>query len=142
MENSVVGVDDSSSRGGGGSGGGGGGGEGRERGIIPVSVSWEDGWFGVVLDLDDEGFLQIRVSFVNELEQHLQFFHFLGTLLAKAMFKGILVDIPFATFFLSKLKQKYNYLNDLPSLDPELRRHLIFLKETLMLLSFLLQDLS
>ncbi|KAI4335030.1 hypothetical protein L6164_013716 [Bauhinia variegata] len=61
-------------------------------------------------------------------EQHLQFFHFLGTLLAKAMFEGILVDIPFATFFLSKLKRKYNYLNDLPSLDPELYRHLIFLK--------------
>ncbi|KAL2922247.1 E3 ubiquitin-protein ligase UPL6 [Bienertia sinuspersici] len=61
-------------------------------------------------------------------EQHLQFFRFLGTILAKAMFEGILVDIPFATFFLSKLKQKHNYLNDLPSLDPELYRHLIFLK--------------
>ncbi|GAB2265588.1 E3 ubiquitin-protein ligase upl6 [Dionaea muscipula] len=61
-------------------------------------------------------------------EQHLQFFHFLGTILAKAMYEGILVDIPFATFFLSKLKQKHNYLNDLPSLDPELYRHLIFLK--------------
>ncbi|KAJ8573968.1 hypothetical protein K7X08_010479 [Anisodus acutangulus] len=61
-------------------------------------------------------------------DQHLQYFHFLGTVLAKAMFEGILVDIPFATFFLSKLKQKYNYLNDLPSLDPELYRHLIFLK--------------
>ncbi|CAF2078239.1 BnaC01g43970D [Brassica napus] len=60
--------------------------------------------------------------------QHLHFFHFLGSLLAKAMFEGILVDIPFATFFVSKLKQKYNYLNDLPSLDPELYRHLIFLK--------------
>nr|GLL43891.1 E3 ubiquitin-protein ligase UPL6 [Ipomoea trifida] len=61
-------------------------------------------------------------------EQHLQYFNFLGTVLAKAMFEGILVDIPFATFFLSKLKQKHNYLNDLPSLDPELYRHLIFLK--------------
>lgn len=61
-------------------------------------------------------------------EQHLQYFHFLGTVLAKAMFEGILVDIPFATFFLSKLKQKYNYLNDLPSLDPEIYRQLIFLK--------------
>ncbi|CAH9080391.1 unnamed protein product [Cuscuta europaea] len=61
-------------------------------------------------------------------EQHLQYFNFLGTILAKAIFEGILVDIPFATFFLSKLKQKHNYLNDLPSLDPELYRHLIFLK--------------
>ncbi|KAL5996551.1 hypothetical protein ACLOJK_026631 [Asimina triloba] len=39
-------------------------------------------------------------------ERHLQFFHFLGSVLGKAMFEGILVDIPFATFFLSKLKQK------------------------------------
>ncbi|XP_020590733.1 E3 ubiquitin-protein ligase UPL6 [Phalaenopsis equestris] len=61
-------------------------------------------------------------------EQHLQFFDFLGSLLGKAMYEGILVDIPFATFFLSKLKQKHNYLNDLPSLDPELYRHLLFLK--------------
>ncbi|GJN35965.1 hypothetical protein PR202_gb24786 [Eleusine coracana subsp. coracana] len=61
-------------------------------------------------------------------EQHLQYFHFLGILLGKAMYEGILVDVPFATFFLSKLKQKYNFLNDLPSLDPELYRHLLFLK--------------
>ncbi|KAI4964438.1 hypothetical protein ZWY2020_005801 [Hordeum vulgare] len=61
-------------------------------------------------------------------EQHLQYFHFLGSLLGKAMYEGILVDLPFATFFLSKLKEKSNFLNDLPSLDPELYRHLLFLK--------------
>ncbi|OVA16717.1 IQ motif [Macleaya cordata] len=61
-------------------------------------------------------------------KQHLQILHFLGVVLGTAMFVGILVDIPFATFFFSKLKQKHNYLNDLPSLDPELYRHLIFLK--------------
>ncbi|XP_062179642.1 E3 ubiquitin-protein ligase UPL6-like [Phragmites australis] len=61
-------------------------------------------------------------------ELHMQYFHFLGILLGKAMYEGILVDLPFATFFLSKLKQKYNFLNDLPSLDPELYRHLLFLK--------------
>lgn len=61
-------------------------------------------------------------------DQHLQYFHFLGSLLGKAMYEGILVDLPFATFFLSKLKEKSNFLNDLPSLDPELYRHLLFLK--------------
>ncbi|GKV29512.1 hypothetical protein SLEP1_g38438 [Rubroshorea leprosula] len=61
-------------------------------------------------------------------DQHLQNFHILGTFLAKAMYEGILVDLPFANFFLSKLKQKYNYLIDLSSFDPELYRHLIFLK--------------
>lgn len=60
--------------------------------------------------------------------EHLQYFEFLGKILGKAMFEGILVDIPFATFFLSKLKEKHNYLHDLPSLDPELYRNLLSLK--------------
>ncbi|GKV29513.1 hypothetical protein SLEP1_g38439 [Rubroshorea leprosula] len=61
-------------------------------------------------------------------DQHLQFYHILGTLLAKAMFEEIRVDLPFATFFLSKLKQKYNYLNDLSSLDREFYDNIISLK--------------
>lgn len=62
------------------------------------------------------------------LPNHLEFFEFVGKILGKAMLEGILVDIPFATFFLSKLRNKYNYLHDLPSLDPELYRSLLFLK--------------
>lgn len=61
-------------------------------------------------------------------DEHLEYFEFLGKILGKAMFEGILVDIPFATFFLSKLKKKHNYLHDLSSLDPELYRSLLFLK--------------
>ncbi|GAQ90225.1 E3 ubiquitin protein ligase [Klebsormidium nitens] len=59
---------------------------------------------------------------------HLRYYEFLGKILGKAMFEGILADIPFATFFLSKLQSKNNLLNDLPSLDPELYKSLIFLK--------------
>ncbi|KAL3693449.1 hypothetical protein R1sor_007100 [Riccia sorocarpa] len=61
-------------------------------------------------------------------DDHLHYFDFLGKTLGKAMFEGILVDIPFATFFLSKLRNKHNFLHDLPSLDPELYRSLLFLK--------------
>ena len=61
--------------------------------------------------------------------QHLQYFKFLGKILGKAMFEGLLIDIPFATFFLRKLKEKHNYLHDLPSLDPELYRNLLSLKK-------------
>ncbi|KAL6608257.1 hypothetical protein ACP70R_041320 [Stipagrostis hirtigluma subsp. patula] len=50
-------------------------------------------------------------------EQHLQYFHFLGSLLGKAMYEGILVDLPFATFFLSKLKQKIHYNGDISELE-------------------------
>ncbi|KAH7436454.1 hypothetical protein KP509_05G020700 [Ceratopteris richardii] len=63
-------------------------------------------------------------------DEHLQYFEFLGKILGKAMYEGILVDIPFATFFLSKLKKNLgpNFLQDLSSLDPELYRSLLFLK--------------
>lgn len=52
MENGVVCVDYA----GGVLSGGGGGGEGCEGGFVPVFVSWEDGGFGIVVDLDYEGF--------------------------------------------------------------------------------------
>lgn len=62
------------------------------------------------------------------MPNHLQYFEFLGRILGKALLEGILVDIRFAKFFLSKLRTKQNYLHDLPSLDPELYRNLMFLK--------------
>ncbi|XP_044348270.1 E3 ubiquitin-protein ligase UPL6 isoform X2 [Triticum aestivum] len=61
-------------------------------------------------------------------EQHLLYFRFLGILLGKAMYEGIKVALPFATFFLSKLKQKSTTLNDLFSLDPVSYEHLLQLK--------------
>eukprot|EP01027_Heterolobosea_sp_BB2_P014971 GEZU01021466.1.p1 GENE.GEZU01021466.1~~GEZU01021466.1.p1 ORF type:complete len:411 (-),score=114.80 GEZU01021466.1:175-1338(-) len=59
---------------------------------------------------------------------YLNHFEFLGRMIGKAMYEQILVEVPFARFFLSKLLGKSNYLNDLPSLDPELYRNLTFLK--------------
>ena len=62
------------------------------------------------------------------------------------MYDGITVDVQFADFFLRKLIGKQNSLNDLKSLDGELFRQLVFLKnysdgpvEDLML-SFCLDD--
>ncbi len=55
-------------------------------------------------------------------------FSFLGRLLGKAMFDAVLVDIPFASFFLSKMLGHLNYPNDLSSLDPELYKNLKYLK--------------
>jgi len=55
-------------------------------------------------------------------------FKFLGLIMGKALYEKILVDIPFARFFLSKLLGRTNYLNDLKSLDKELHRNLMFLK--------------
>jgi ubiquitin-protein ligase E3 C len=61
-------------------------------------------------------------------ENHLQQFAFLGMVLGKALYDGVLVELPLAGFFLSKLLGRYNYVDDLPSLDPELYRNLMVLK--------------
>jgi len=59
---------------------------------------------------------------------HLEMFEFLGRILGKAIFDRILVDLPLATFFLSKLLGEPNYTDDLESLDPEMYRNLMYLK--------------
>ncbi|KAF8980210.1 hypothetical protein BGZ46_004517 [Entomortierella lignicola] len=58
----------------------------------------------------------------------LKHYEFLGRILGKALYEGILIDAAFAGFFLAKCLGQINYLDDLPSLDPELYRGLMHLK--------------
>ncbi|KAF7289578.1 HECT-domain-containing protein [Mycena chlorophos] len=63
------------------------------------------------------------------VEPHnLNWYRFIGRIIGKAMYEGILVDVPFAGFFLAKWLGKQSYLDDLQSLDPELYNGLVFLK--------------
>lgn len=55
-------------------------------------------------------------------------FTFLGRLLGKAVFDGVLVNIPLARFFLLKMLGQFNYPIDLGSLDPQLYKNMKFLK--------------
>ncbi|KAJ7081832.1 HECT-domain-containing protein [Mycena belliarum] len=59
---------------------------------------------------------------------NLNWYRFIGQIIGKAMYEGILVDIAFAGFFLAKWLNKQSFLDDLASLDPELYNGLIFLK--------------
>lgn len=66
-------------------------------------------------------------------EDHLALFNFVGRLLGKAVYEGIVVDIPFASFFLSRVlgqpqSQLYSPIDELPSLDPELYKSLTYIK--------------
>ncbi|KAI0784812.1 HECT-domain-containing protein [Abortiporus biennis] len=62
-------------------------------------------------------------------ESHsLSWYQFIGRILGKALYEGILVDVAFAGFFLAKWLGKQSFLDDLASLDPELYQGLIFLK--------------
>lgn len=53
---------------------------------------------------------------------------FLGRMLGKALYDGMLVNIPFAPFFLAKVLGQSPSFHDLAALDPELHRNLLFLK--------------
>ncbi|KAJ0407214.1 hypothetical protein P43SY_007989 [Pythium insidiosum] len=59
---------------------------------------------------------------------YLTLFQFVGRILGKALYEGIVVQPKFAHFFLSKLLHSHNHLNELPSLDPEIYKNLQFLK--------------
>ncbi|CAG8700294.1 2723_t:CDS:10 [Cetraspora pellucida] len=61
-------------------------------------------------------------------ETQLRYYEFLGRILGKALYEGILVDAAFAGFFLNKWLGERSYLDDLPSVDPELYQGLVYLK--------------
>ncbi|CEP08172.1 hypothetical protein [Parasitella parasitica] len=66
-------------------------------------------------------------SYATEPQQ-LEYFKFLGLIIGKAVYEGILLDVAFAEFFLKKCLGKVNYLDDLSSLDPELYKGLSAVK--------------
>ncbi|WFC99156.1 HECT-type E3 ubiquitin transferase [Malassezia yamatoensis] len=69
-------------------------------------------------------------SYARQPEQ-LEWYTFLGRILGKALYEGILVDVKLASFFLGKWLGQQSYLDDvasLQSLDADLYRGLIQLK--------------
>ncbi|GAA6016983.1 hypothetical protein JCM11491_006119 [Sporobolomyces phaffii] len=66
-------------------------------------------------------------SYAKESNQ-LSWYTFLGRIVGKALYDGILIDVRFAAFFLAKWLGKQSYLDDLASLDPELYAGLLKLK--------------
>ncbi|KAF4074774.1 hypothetical protein AMELA_G00242980 [Ameiurus melas] len=66
-------------------------------------------------------------------ENHLQLFEFVGKMLGKALYEGIVVDVPFASFFLSQVlghhhSSFYSSIDELPSLDSEFYKNLTSIK--------------
>ncbi|KAL4223687.1 Ubiquitin-protein ligase E3B [Mactra antiquata] len=66
-------------------------------------------------------------------ENHLFLFEFVGKMLAKAVYEGIIVEVPFAPFFLTQIlghsfSSTYSSLDELPSLDPDLAKNLSYIK--------------
>lgn len=55
---------------------------------------------------------------------HIRLFEFVGRMLGKALYEGIVLDLPLADFFVAKLLGKHNSLDELPSLDEQVHQYL------------------
>ncbi|TIB72711.1 hypothetical protein E3Q23_03282 [Wallemia mellicola] len=66
-------------------------------------------------------------SYAKEPSQ-LDWYRFLGKIIGKALYSGILLDVGFAEFFLAKWNGRQSHLDDLASLDPQLYDGLLYLK--------------
>ncbi|PIA43478.1 hypothetical protein AQUCO_01900105v1 [Aquilegia coerulea] len=62
------------------------------------------------------------------IENGIPMIEFLGRIVGKALYEGILLDYSFSHVFVQKLLGRYSFLDELSTLDPELYRNLIYVK--------------
>lgn len=62
------------------------------------------------------------------LDNGIQMIEFLGRIVGKALYEGILLDYSFSHVFVQKLLGRYSFLDELSTLDPELYRNLTYVK--------------
>ncbi|XP_050380357.1 E3 ubiquitin-protein ligase UPL7 [Argentina anserina] len=62
------------------------------------------------------------------LDNGIQMIEFLGRVVGKALYEGILLDYSFSHVFVHKLLGRYSFLDELSTLDPEIYRNLMYVK--------------
>ena len=87
-----------------------------------------DPQFGLFKETDQRH-LYPNPSSVSSSSKHISHFEFLGRVLGKAMYEGILIEPRFALHFLNKLLGNQNHFDEMRSLDEEVYKNLLFVKE-------------
>ncbi|XP_051152386.1 E3 ubiquitin-protein ligase UPL7 [Andrographis paniculata] len=64
----------------------------------------------------------------RSLDNGIQMIEFLGRIVGKALYEGILLDFHFSHVFVQKLLGRYSFLDELSTLDPEFYRNLMYVK--------------
>ena len=64
----------------------------------------------------------------SQVPNGLGLLEFLGLVVGKALYEGILLDVPLAPFFVGRLQGRRPMFDDLAALDSELYRSLVQLK--------------
>ncbi|KAJ7524180.1 hypothetical protein O6H91_18G080700 [Diphasiastrum complanatum] len=92
-----------------------------------AKAAFDPGYGLFVQTATDEGLLFPHPAAGN-LGYGLQMIEFLGKIVGKALYEGILLEYSFSPIFVSKLLGRNSFLEELSGLDFELHRNLIFLK--------------
>lgn len=66
---------------------------------------------------------------IPNFSDHLAMFQFVGLIVGKCLYDGIILEPQFANFFLRKLLGFRNFVDDLASLDPEIYKNLLYIKK-------------
>lgn len=78
--------------------------------------------------VNDGNFVYPKPGQYSKQKQQLEQYSFLGRLIGKSIYEDTLMDVKFATFFLSKITSKRSTLNDISTVDSELYKGLMKLK--------------
>ncbi|KAI3861098.1 hypothetical protein MKX03_002156 [Papaver bracteatum] len=62
------------------------------------------------------------------LDNGMQMIEFLGRVVGKALYEGILLDYSFSPVFVQKILGRYSFVDELSTLDPEVYRNLMYVK--------------
>ncbi|KAI3447523.1 hypothetical protein Pfo_004188 [Paulownia fortunei] len=84
--------------------------------------------FGLFSQTSTSDRLLIPNTTARFLDNGIQMIEFLGRIVGKALYEGILLDFYFSQVFVQKLLGRYNFLDELSTLDPELYRNLMYVK--------------
>ncbi|MFS8004300.1 putative HECT domain-containing protein [Helianthus anomalus] len=84
--------------------------------------------YGLFTQTSTSDRLLIPNSAARLLDNAIQKIEFLGRVVGKALYEGILLDYSFSHVFVQKLLGRYSFIDELSTLDPELYKNLMYVK--------------
>ncbi|KAI3522905.1 hypothetical protein L1887_00957 [Cichorium endivia] len=83
---------------------------------------------GLFIQTSTSDRLLIPNSSARSKNNGIQMIEFLGRVVGKALYEGILLDYSFSHVFVQKLLGRYSFIDELSALDPELYKNLMYVK--------------
>lgn len=96
--------------------------------LTDITKAAFDPQYGLFCQTSTSERLLIPNTAARFLENGIQMIEFIGRIVGKALYEGILLDYSFSHVFVQKLLGRYCFLDELSALDPELYRNLLYVK--------------